>query len=441
MKKESVIANRRSASPESRSDSHGPVERRAFLARGIKVAGALAAGGVASTANAQARAAESIGAQLPSWMTIEGAPMRAYGQPSKFEEPVKRVVGQLYGKLAPGAGASFTPLQSLTGTVTPNGLHFERHHNGVPDIDPAHHKLLIHGLVRKPLLFDVAALMRYPMTSRTCFIECSGNSSRNTLPQAQDVPCGTIHGLVSCSEWTGLPLAVLLNEAGVDASAKWLLAEGADAAGMSRSIPLNKALDDTLIALYQNGERLRPEQGYPMRLVLPGWEGNMNVKWLHRLKLTDGPTHTRDETSKYTDLMRDGKARQFTYELGVKSVITQPSGGMTMQGPGLYELSGLAWSGAGRVTKVEVSSDAGATWRDAMLQSPVLSKALTRFRLPWNWNGAAAMLQSRATDEKGNVQESRAAWNALYSPANRYHNTMIQTWAVNADGSVKNVYA
>ena len=327
MKKESVIANRRSASPESRSESHGPVERRAFLARGVKVAGALAAGGVASTAGAQARAAESIGGQFPSWMTTEGAPMRAYGQPSKFEEPVKRFVGQLYGKVAEGAGASFTPLQSLNGTLTPNGLHFERHHNGVPDIDPARHRLLIHGLVRKPLAFDVAALMRYPMVSRTCFIECAGNSSRNTLPKAQDVACGAIHGLVSCSEWTGVPLAVLLNEAGVDAGAGWLLAEGADSASMSRSIPLTKALDDALIALYQNGERLRPEQGYPLRLLLPGWEGNTNVKWLHRIKLTDSPTHTRDETSRYTDLMRDGKARQFTFEMGVKSVITQPSGG------------------------------------------------------------------------------------------------------------------
>ena len=239
--------------------------------------------------------------------------MRAYGQPSKFEEPVKRFVGQLYGKVAEGAGASFTPLQSLNGTLTPNGLHFERHHNGVPDIDPARHRLLIHGLVRKPLAFDVAALTRYPMVSRTCFIECAGNSSRNTLPKAQDVACGAIHGLVSCSEWTGVPLAVLLNEAGVNADAGWLLAEGADSASMSRSIPLTKALDDALIALYQNGERLRPEQGYPLRLLLPGWEGNMNVKWLHRIKLTDGPTHTKDETSKYTDLMRDGKARQFTY--------------------------------------------------------------------------------------------------------------------------------
>lgn len=441
MKKESTIADHLPTASDSQFDGLNPTGRRVFLTRGVQVAGALAAGGVGSTAAAQTRAAESTGAQLPSWMTTEGAPMRAYGQPSKFEEPVRRFVGQLYGKVAEGAGASFTPLQSLNGTLTPNGLHFERHHNGVPDIDPARHKLLIHGLVRKPLAFDVAALLRYPMVSRTCFIECAGNSARNTLPKAQEVACGAIHGLVSCSEWTGVPLAVLLNEAGVDPGAKWLLAEGADSASMSRSIPLTKALDDALLALYQNGERLRPEQGYPMRLVLPGWEGNMNVKWLHRLKLTDGPTHTKDETSRYTDLMRDGKARQFTYELGVKSVITQPSGGMTMQGPGLYELSGLAWSGAGRVTKVEVSADSGATWQDAMLQMPVLSKSLTRFRMPWNWNGAQALLQSRATDEKGNVQESRAAWSALYSPANRYHNTMIQTWAVNADGSVKNVYA
>jgi len=240
MKKESVIAHRRPTSHESRNDGHEPVERRAFLARGVRVAGALAAGGVATTAGAQARTSEPIGRPALPWMTTEGTPMRGYGQPSKFEEPVQRLVGQNFGKLAAGYGASFTPLQSLNGTITPNGLHFERHHNGVPGIDPARHKLLIHGLVRKPLAFDVAALMRYPMVSRTCFIECAANSFRNTLPKAQEVPCGAIHGLISCSEWTGLPLGVLLNEAGVDAGANWLLAEGADSAAMSRSIPLAK---------------------------------------------------------------------------------------------------------------------------------------------------------------------------------------------------------
>jgi sulfane dehydrogenase subunit SoxC len=195
-----------------------------------------------------------------------------------------------------------------------------------------------------------------------------------------------------------------------------------------------------MIALYQNGERLRPEQGYPARLLLPGWEGNMSVKWLRRIKVTDGPTHTKDETSKYSDLMADGKARQFTFEMGVKSVITQPSGGMTMQGSGLYEISGLAWSGAGRIVKVEVSTDGGASWKEAALQTPVLPKSLTRFRTPWEWNGASAMLQSRATDERGNAQEARTTWTARYSPGNRFHNNMIQTWAVAADGSVKNVY-
>ena len=331
-------------------------------------------------------------------------------------------------------------MQSLTGTITPSGLHFERHHNGVPDIDPAQHKLLLHGLVRKPLVFTPATLARYPTVTRTCFVECSGNSGGNTVPQAPQVNASAIHGLLSCSEWTGVSLAMLLDEAGVEPEATWFLAEGADGAGMSRSVPLGKAYDDAMIALYQNGEHIRPEQGYPMRLLLPGWEGNMNVKWLRRLKLTAGPTHTKDETSKYTDLMPDGKARQFTFELDVKSLITQPSGGLTLQGGGLYEISGLAWSGAGRIAKVEVSTDGGASWKEAVLQSPVLSKALTRFRLPWEWNGSLSMLQSRATDEAGNVQHTRSSWTAQYSPAHRYHNSMIQTWQVNADGSVNNVY-
>ncbi len=331
-------------------------------------------------------------------------------------------------------------MQSLTGTITPNGLHFERHHNGVPEIDPLQHKLLIHGLVKRPLVLTPATLLRYPTVTRTCFVECAGNSGPNTLAKAPQASCSAIHGLVSCSEWTGVPLALLLDEAGVEPGAKWFLAEGADSAAMSRSVLIEKAYDDAIVALYQNGERIRPEQGYPMRLLLPGWEGNMSVKWLRRLKLTEGPTHTKDETSKYTDLMPGGIARQFTFEMDVKSVITQPSGGLTMQGAGLYEISGLAWSGAGRIAKVEVSVDGGANWRQASLQAPVLSKAVTRFRLAWQWNGAPAMLQSRATDERGAVQLERGAWTANYSPAQRYHNSMIQTWQVNADGSVNNVY-
>jgi sulfane dehydrogenase subunit SoxC len=238
-----------------------------------------------------------------------------------------------------------------------------------------------------------------------------------------------------------VPLSVLFEEAGIDPAAKWVYAEGADSAAMSRSVPLDKMLDDAMIALFQNGERIRPEQGYPMRLLLPGWEGNMNVKWLRQLKLTAEPMHSKDETSKYSDLMPDGKAQQFTFVLGVKSTITRPSFGLSMQGPGQYEISGVAWSGSGRIARVEVSTDGGATWQDARLQGPVHSKSVTRFRLPWTWNGGAALLQSRATDEKGNVQPGRKTWTAQYSPGNRYHNNAIQTWGVKADGSIENVYA
>ena len=249
-----------------------------------------------------------------------------------------------------------------------------------------------------------------------------------------------IHGLVSCSEWTGVPLKVLLEEAGVDAKGKWVLAEGADAAGMSRSVPMEKIMDDALLALFQNGERLRPEQGYPLRLLLPGWEGNMHVKWLRRIKVTEGPTHTKDETSKYTDLLPNGQADQFTYVMGAKSVITYPSTGKNLAGAGYYEISGLAWSGAGKIAKVEVSTDGGNGWREAVLQAPVLDQALTRFRLDWNWDGAETQLQSRATDEQGNTQTYRSDWKGRYHGSNVYHYNAIQTWQVSVTGELSNVF-
>ena len=412
-------------------------DRRTFLTRSA----ALGAGLITSAVAADAAAGEASIKDTPAWSKAPGTPMRAYGTPSRFEEPIQRVVASGYPKISPGTGSSLTPLQALEGTITPSGLHFERHHSGVPDIDPLHHDLLVHGLVKRPLKFSLQTLSRYPRITRTYFIECAGNSARNTGPQPLQVTCGTIHGLVSTSEWTGVPVALLLEEAGVDPAAKWLIADGADSAAMSRSVPLDKVLDDAMVALYQNGERIRPEQGYPMRLLLPGWEGNMNVKWLRQLKLVPEPHHTKDETSKYSDLMHDGKSLQFTFVLGVKSVITRPSFGTTMNGPGAYEISGLAWSGSGRIARVEVSDDGGSTWKQAHLQTPILSKSVTRFRLPWQWNGQPALLQSRAVDEKGNVQPTRAEWNALYSPANRYHHNAIQTWNIKADGSIANVYA
>ena len=413
--------------------------RRQFLARGVKAA--VAVGGVAGGA-VSASAAEPIGNKFPAWATAMGAPLRGYGTPSRFEEPVKRFAGSAYGTLAPGTGSARTPLEALEGVITPNGLHFERSHNGVPDIDPAQHTLMIHGLVKRPLVFSMASLLRYPKVSRTHCIECAGNSSQNILPAVPpQLSVGQVHGLISCADWTGVPLALLLEEAGVEPAGKWLLAEGADSAGMSRSVPIEKAFDDALIALYQNGERLRPEQGYPVRLLLPGYEGNMSVKWLRRIKVTEGPTHTKDETSKYTDPMSDGKARQFTFHIGVKSLITRPSSGMTMQGAGLYEISGMAWSGAGRIARVEVTTDGGRNWQNAALTGQAQSKSVVRFRLPWQWNGGEAMLQSRAIDEQGNVQPTRSAYKAENAVDGRFHNNTIVTWAVNADGSVKNAFA
>ena len=256
---------------------NGIMDRRFFMKRS-----ALAVSAVASSAAASSAIGATAGDALPPWMKVPGAALRDYGQPSVHAQAVKRAVLQPYGEMAPGTGVSLTPLQSIHGTITPNGLHFERSHNGVPDINPEQHELLIHGLVKNALKFSFNDLLRYPTVTRICFIECAGNSffNSNMVPEAQQVPVGHLHGLLSTSEWTGIPLSVLLDEAGVDPKGKWLLAEGADSAAMSRSIPMAKALDDVMLALYQNGEPVRPEQGYPMRLVVPGFEGNMHVKWL-----------------------------------------------------------------------------------------------------------------------------------------------------------------
>lgn len=414
----------------------GLLGRRAFLFAGVASAGFS----TLATVSARGEASRAMPPATPPWMKIPGGPPRPYGSPSLHEAHARRGVLLPYGELAAGSGVSMTPLHVLEGAITPNGLHFERHHNGIPDIDPEQHRLLIHGLVKRPLVFSLDALLRYAMTSRICFIECSGNSFLNTQPEAPQLSCGMIHGLVSCSEWTGVPLGALLDEAGLDPRGKWLLVEGADAAAMSRSVPLELAMSSGLVALYQNGERIRPEQGYPMRLLLPGLEGNLCVKWLRRIKVTAGPTYTRDETSKYTELMLDGKARQFTLPMGVKSVITRPATGMTMQGAGFYEITGLAWSGAGRIARVEVSADGGASWAAAALQDPILPQCLTRFRVPWQWNGGPALLQSRATDERGDRQTTRAAWAARRAPGLQSHYNAIQTWKVKPDGTIENVY-
>jgi sulfane dehydrogenase subunit SoxC len=408
---------------------NGLLHRRMFLTAG---AAAFGAGAVAPSAKAD---------QLPveDWMKYPGAGFNGYGQPSKYEAKVARTWGSAPGTT--GTGSSRTPHQLLSGMITPSGLHFERSHSGIPDINPDAHRFVIHGVVKRPLMFTLDDLGRYPMESRIHFVECAGNSGALFAKEPAAANIQAIHGLLSCQEWTGIRLSTLLEEAGVEPQAKWLLAEGADAAGMSRSVPIEKAMDDAMIALYQNGERVRPSNGYPMRLLLPGYEGNMNVKWLRRIKLTAGPTMTKDETSKYTITLPSGKSLQFVFPLEAKSMITHPSPGLTMRGPGLYEISGLAWSGYGRVAKVEVSADGGKSWGLAALSTPVLPKALTRFGMAWQWDGGPAVLQSRATDESGYVQPSRSDLIALRGDRGNFHNNMITSWGVGGNGEVKNVYA
>lgn len=411
---------------------NGLLHRRLFLTRGAALLG------VASLPLGGAASAQAAPPEFPEWMKVPGAGMSPYGHRSKHESNVLRTVSAMPSTT--GNGVSRTPLERLEGIITPNALHYERHHSGVPDIDPHQHRLLIHGLVRRPLLFSVDALLRYPLVSRIHFLECSGNSGANNAPKPPQQTAGGLHGLVSCAEWSGIPLSILLDEAGVRPEGRWLLAEGGDAAAMSRSVPMAKAMDDALLGLYQNGERLRPEQGYPMRLLLPGWEGNTNVKWLRRIKVTAAPVMTKDETSKYTDLLPDGRARMFTFPMQVKSVITSPSGGLELHGPGLYQISGIAWSGAGKIRRVEVSADGGRSWAEAALSEPLLPKALTRFRMAWRWNGGPAILQSRAIDDTGAVQPTRAALIGKRGAQYRYHYHAIQSWAVSAAGDIRNVY-
>ena len=416
------------------SDAPDSPRRRSFMARGA--AASLAA--VAVPATTQAATPDNLPPNVPQWMREPGGGFLnpPYGLPSPFE---KNVLRKLPDQPAAFPTATRTPLQSLFGTTTPNGLFFERHHAGVPAIDPAQHRLMLHGLVERPLLLTTKELQRFPAVTRSHFIECSGNSMAEfKAPGKGSVQ--DIHGLLSGAEWTGVRLSDLLGEAGLLPSAQWILAEGADAAAMTRSIPLAKALDDALLVYGQNGEMLRPEQGYPLRLLLPGFEGNMSIKWLRRLKVGDAPFQTREETSKYTDLMPDGTARQFTFQMGVKSVITAPSARQVLDGHGFREITGLAWSGQGSIVRVEVSLDGGRAWQAATLDGPVQAKALTRFRLPWVWAGQEALLQSRAVDDAGNVQPTRAALLQRDGQNSIYHYNAIQSWKVASNGEVSNVH-
>ena len=412
----------------SQPDKNGLLSRRLFLQKGAVFSSAALA--------ASKLLAESP-LRFPS-MRLPGRTFSPYGQPSEFEKAVIRWSSA--NSMAAGNGVSWTPLHQMEGMITPNGLHFERHHNGIPDIDPDTHQLLIHGLVKRPLAFALKDLERYPMRSFMGFIECGGNSNAGWRSQPLQTAAGFMHGMASCSEWTGVPLSILLQETGLRQSARWLVAEGADAAIMNISLSLEKALDDCLLALYQNGEHIRPENGYPLRLIVPGWEGVTHVKWLRRLHVTDRPVMARNETAKYTELLPSGKARQFTFVMEAKSLITSTCVGHRLAEHGVYPIKGLAWSGRGKVKRVEVTADGGKTWEQAELQQPVLDKCFTRFRIPWRWQGQEAVLKSRVTDESGYVQPERAELIRQRGRHGYFHYNAIVSWQVTGQGEILHVY-
>jgi sulfane dehydrogenase subunit SoxC len=408
--------------------------RRMFLSLGAAAAGTAVLGRAAGAGTPNA-----FPPQDPPWSQTLGPGIvdRPYGRPSQFvKDVIRRNVPWLTASKE--SSVSFSPLQDLNGIITPNGLFFERYHAGRASVDPKQHRLMIHGMVERPLILTMQDIERFPSVSRIHFIECPANGGMEWRA-AQLNSLQFTHGMVSCAEWTGVKLSTLLEEAGVKKEAKWALMEGADGAHMTRSLPLDKCLDDCLVVYAQNGEALRPEQGFPLRLLVPGWEGNVSVKWLRRIKLGDKPWYTREETAKYTDLMPDGTARGFTWVNDAKSVITFPCPEKPLSGPGLYEIRGLAWSGHGKIRAVDVSFDGGVNWQRATLTEPVLTKALTRFTLPWRWDGKPALLESRAVDETGYVQPTITQLRKVRGSNSIYHNNSIQTWQIKPDGSVYDV--
>jgi sulfane dehydrogenase subunit SoxC len=426
----------------------GRVSRRGLLAAAAASAGGAVLARV--TAEAQAPAAKAAGAaagapQASAATPVAGAfdlaavpadPTRAPGPPtsalgarSPFETPARTPTGVI-------TGSSLTPLHQLTGTVTPSDLVFERHHAGVALIDPARYELLIHGLVDRPSVFTLDDLKRLPSVSRTYFLECSGNGRGAYRAPKREMTPQAVDGLTSSGEWTGVPLALLLHEVGARRGASWLRAEGGDAARLSRSVPIEKGLGDAMIAYAFNGEPLRPANGYPARLLLPGYEGNANVKWIRRIELTDGPGMFRDETSKYTDPLSNGTARQFSLVMDVKSIITAPAHPARLVPNVWTQITGIAWSGRGRIARVDVSTDGGASWLVAELQDPVLPIAHTRFGLPWRWDGKPAVLMSRAVDESGATQPTLAEFRSKRGAGTDYHFSYIRAWVVEPDGQL-----
>lgn len=428
----------------SQQDVQSPaLMRRKFLAASVSSAAvSMAALGLASGPRAvQAQAAGDPNIlNLPAHTMGLGMPVAAngYGMPSQYEKGLQRRESPGLTRVS-AASVAFTPLQGTFGIITPSGLHFERHHQGWWDIDPSKHRLMVMGLVKEPKVYTMDDIMRLPSVSRIHFIECGANTAMEwgnvAVPTVQYT-----HGMVSCSEFTGVPLSVLLDDCGIDMKqARYVLAEGADGSSMTRTIALDRALDDAIVAYGMNGEMLRPENGYPLRLVVPGIQGVSWVKWLRRIEVGDQRWATKDEAIHYVDLMPDGLHRQYTGIQEAKSVITTPSGGQMLLDKGYHNISGLAWSGRGRVKRVDVSVDGGRNWRTARLQTPILTKAFTRFSIDWVWDGRPAVLQSRVQDDTGYVQPKINQLRAVRGTRSIYHQNAIQSWRVAESGEVSNV--
>ncbi len=414
-----------------------PLDRRRFLG-----AAGLAGAGLATSAlplRAQEAKPDPLITEVQDWNRYlgEGVDKRPYGTPSPFEKHiVRRDVSWLTA--SPDSSVNFTPLHELDGIITPSGLCFERHHGGIAEINPANHRLMIHGLVDKPLVFTMEDIRRMPRQNHVHFLECAANSGMEWRG-AQLNGCQFTHGMVHNVMYTGVPLKLLLAEAGLKPTAKWLMLEGADSSGMNRSLPVEKALDDVLIAFAMNGEALRPEQGYPLRAVVPGWEGNIWVKWLRRIEAGDEPWQAREETSKYTDLLADGRSRRYTFIMDAKSVVTNPSPQAPLKHKGRNVLSGLAWSGRGTIKRVDVTLDGGKNWQAARIDGPVLEKSLTRFYVDFDWAGQELLIQSRAMDSTGYVQPTKDELRKVRGVNSIYHNNGIQTWQVRPNGETENV--
>ena len=410
--------------------------RRSFMGKAL----AMGAGVAAGTKAAVAAGGESAILDLPEHTTGlgQGVSASTYGMPSKWERSLQRRESPGLTRV-PQSSVSFCPLQGLFGIITPSGLHFERHHQGWWDIDPSKHRLMVNGLVQRERVFTMDDLMRLPSVSRIHFIECGAN----TGPEWGNVALPTVqytHGMISCSEYTGVLLSTVLDMCGVDKKkAKFVLAEGADGSSMTRTVPMDRAMDDVMVAWGMNGEMLRPENGYPLRLVVPGAQGVSWVKYLRRIEVGDQPWATKDESVHYIDLQPNGQHRQYTSLQEAKSVITTPSGGQTILDKGYYNVTGLAWSGRGDIKRVDVSMDGGRNWRTARLEGPVQNKALTRFNIDWVWDGKPAILQSRAIDNTGYVQPKINQLRAVRGTRSIYHNNAIQSWKVSENGEVSNV--